>query len=158
MQFDSNQLLFLKHTWGVRENLFTMFLQPICLATPSQVRSISCAAESDGQALLTVHIEGAKQVNFTKGRVPLSKDSNQSRNWQTFWVVGHQLVLKCERERWRRSGWMECFGDPTQRRKNISWDMKKTGGLLSFKWTKAKWLENVCLWSPMVVNSLLKWA
>ncbi|XP_075872961.1 protein-tyrosine kinase 2-beta-like [Nelusetta ayraudi] len=34
---------------------------PICLATPSQVRSISCAAESDGHALLTVHIEGAKQ-------------------------------------------------------------------------------------------------
>lgn len=37
-------------------------LQPICLATPSQVRSISCSAESDGRALLTVHIEGAKQV------------------------------------------------------------------------------------------------
>ncbi|KAG7215725.1 hypothetical protein INR49_022082 [Caranx melampygus] len=30
-------------------------------ATFSQVRSISCTAESDGQALLTVHIEGAKQ-------------------------------------------------------------------------------------------------
>lgn len=26
------------------------------------MRSISCSAESDGQALLTVHIEGAKQV------------------------------------------------------------------------------------------------
>uniref|UniRef100_A0AAQ4QP87 non-specific protein-tyrosine kinase n=1 Tax=Gasterosteus aculeatus aculeatus TaxID=481459 RepID=A0AAQ4QP87_GASAC len=34
---------------------------PIRLATFSQVRSISCSAESDGQALLTVHIEGAKQ-------------------------------------------------------------------------------------------------
>ncbi|XP_070711842.1 protein-tyrosine kinase 2-beta-like isoform X1 [Pempheris klunzingeri] len=34
---------------------------PICLATFSQVRSISCSAESDGQALLTVHTEGAKQ-------------------------------------------------------------------------------------------------
>lgn len=37
--------------------------QPVCLATFSQVRSISCVAESDGRALLTVHIEGAKQVN-----------------------------------------------------------------------------------------------
>ncbi|XP_044043140.1 protein-tyrosine kinase 2-beta-like isoform X2 [Siniperca chuatsi] len=34
---------------------------PICLASFSQVRSISCSAESDGRALLTVHIEGAKQ-------------------------------------------------------------------------------------------------
>ncbi|XP_029301237.1 protein-tyrosine kinase 2-beta-like [Cottoperca gobio] len=34
---------------------------PVCLATFSQVRSISCSAESDGRALLTVHIEGAKQ-------------------------------------------------------------------------------------------------
>ncbi|XP_042368831.1 protein-tyrosine kinase 2-beta-like [Plectropomus leopardus] len=34
---------------------------PICLATFSQVRSISCSAETDGRALLTVHIEGAKQ-------------------------------------------------------------------------------------------------
>uniref|UniRef100_A0A8C3A246 non-specific protein-tyrosine kinase n=1 Tax=Cyclopterus lumpus TaxID=8103 RepID=A0A8C3A246_CYCLU len=34
---------------------------PMCLATFSQVRSISCSAEGDGQALLTVHIEGAKQ-------------------------------------------------------------------------------------------------
>ncbi|XP_059183851.1 protein-tyrosine kinase 2-beta-like [Centropristis striata] len=34
---------------------------PICLATPSQVRSISCSAETDGRALLTVHIEGAQQ-------------------------------------------------------------------------------------------------
>ncbi|XP_037617484.1 protein-tyrosine kinase 2-beta-like [Sebastes umbrosus] len=34
---------------------------PICLATFSQVRSISCSAESDGRALLIVHIEGAKQ-------------------------------------------------------------------------------------------------
>uniref|UniRef100_A0A3Q3VWC6 non-specific protein-tyrosine kinase n=1 Tax=Mola mola TaxID=94237 RepID=A0A3Q3VWC6_MOLML len=38
-------------------------LQPICLATPSQVRSISCKAESDGRALLTVHIEEALSVN-----------------------------------------------------------------------------------------------
>ncbi|XP_063733621.1 protein-tyrosine kinase 2-beta-like isoform X2 [Eleginops maclovinus] len=34
---------------------------PVCLATFSQVSSISCSAESDGRALLTVHIEGAKQ-------------------------------------------------------------------------------------------------
>lgn len=34
---------------------------PVCLATFSQVRSISCSAESDGRALLTVNIEGAKQ-------------------------------------------------------------------------------------------------
>ncbi|XP_068446539.1 protein-tyrosine kinase 2-beta-like [Clinocottus analis] len=33
----------------------------IRLATFSQVRSISCSAEGEGQALLTVHIEGAKQ-------------------------------------------------------------------------------------------------
>lgn len=39
-----------------------MSLQPVCLATFSQVRSISCSAEVDGRALLTVHIEGAKQV------------------------------------------------------------------------------------------------
>lgn len=36
--------------------------QPICLAKFSQVRSISCTAESDGRALLKAHIEGAKQV------------------------------------------------------------------------------------------------
>ncbi|XP_028427531.1 protein-tyrosine kinase 2-beta [Perca flavescens] len=34
---------------------------PVCLATFSQVRSISCSAESNSRALLTVHIEGAKQ-------------------------------------------------------------------------------------------------
>uniref|UniRef100_A0A3Q0SHZ7 non-specific protein-tyrosine kinase n=1 Tax=Amphilophus citrinellus TaxID=61819 RepID=A0A3Q0SHZ7_AMPCI len=34
---------------------------PICLAKFSQVCSISCTAESDGRALLTVHIEGTKQ-------------------------------------------------------------------------------------------------
>ncbi|TNN52595.1 Protein-tyrosine kinase 2-beta [Liparis tanakae] len=34
---------------------------PVRLATFSQVRSISCSAEEEGQALLTVHIEGAKQ-------------------------------------------------------------------------------------------------
>uniref|UniRef100_A0A7N6ABP1 non-specific protein-tyrosine kinase n=1 Tax=Anabas testudineus TaxID=64144 RepID=A0A7N6ABP1_ANATE len=34
---------------------------PVCLATFSKVRSISYSAESDGRALLTVHIEGAKQ-------------------------------------------------------------------------------------------------
>uniref|UniRef100_I3KDA3 non-specific protein-tyrosine kinase n=1 Tax=Oreochromis niloticus TaxID=8128 RepID=I3KDA3_ORENI len=34
---------------------------PICLAKFSQVRSISCTAESDGRALLKAHIEGAKQ-------------------------------------------------------------------------------------------------
>ncbi|KAM9327998.1 protein-tyrosine kinase 2-beta-like [Pholidichthys leucotaenia] len=32
-----------------------------CLPKFSQVRSISCSAKSDGQALLTVHIEGKKQ-------------------------------------------------------------------------------------------------
>ncbi|XP_034030024.1 protein-tyrosine kinase 2-beta-like [Thalassophryne amazonica] len=32
-----------------------------CLATFSQVRSISCSMETEGRALLTVHIEGAKQ-------------------------------------------------------------------------------------------------
>lgn len=35
--------------------------QPVCLAMFSQVCSISCSAESDGRALLTVHIEGAIQ-------------------------------------------------------------------------------------------------
>ncbi|XP_020510002.2 protein-tyrosine kinase 2-beta isoform X2 [Labrus bergylta] len=34
---------------------------PVCLASFSQVQSISCSAESDGRALLTVHIDGAKQ-------------------------------------------------------------------------------------------------
>ncbi|XP_061572121.1 protein-tyrosine kinase 2-beta-like [Cololabis saira] len=34
---------------------------PICLAKFSQVRGISCKAESDGRALLNVHIEGAEQ-------------------------------------------------------------------------------------------------
>ncbi|KAL7369596.1 hypothetical protein ABVT39_002938 [Epinephelus coioides] len=34
---------------------------PVCLATFSQVCSISCSAESDGRALLTVNIEGARQ-------------------------------------------------------------------------------------------------
>ncbi|XP_060922859.1 protein-tyrosine kinase 2-beta-like [Limanda limanda] len=34
---------------------------PVCLAAFSQVRSISCSAESDGRAVLTVHIEGAQQ-------------------------------------------------------------------------------------------------
>ncbi|KAM3585603.1 uncharacterized protein V6R79_022360 [Siganus canaliculatus] len=34
---------------------------PVCLATFSKVRSISCSADSDGRALLTVQIEGAKQ-------------------------------------------------------------------------------------------------
>lgn len=37
-------------------------LQATHLATPSQVRSISCSAESDGRALLTVNIEGGKEV------------------------------------------------------------------------------------------------
>uniref|UniRef100_A0A672ZUG9 non-specific protein-tyrosine kinase n=1 Tax=Sphaeramia orbicularis TaxID=375764 RepID=A0A672ZUG9_9TELE len=35
--------------------------QPMCLAAFAQVRSISCSAEKDGRALLTVHIEGAQQ-------------------------------------------------------------------------------------------------
>ncbi|KAM4537856.1 protein-tyrosine kinase 2-beta-like [Fundulus diaphanus] len=42
--------------------------KPICLAKFSDVCSISCSAESDGRALLTVHIEGSKQplaVNTT---------------------------------------------------------------------------------------------
>ncbi|CAB1413467.1 unnamed protein product [Pleuronectes platessa] len=34
---------------------------PVCLAAFTQVRSISCSAESDGRAVLTVHIEGAQQ-------------------------------------------------------------------------------------------------
>ncbi|RVE75493.1 hypothetical protein OJAV_G00017410 [Oryzias javanicus] len=34
---------------------------PICLAKFSQVCSITCTAEGDGRALLTVHIDGAKQ-------------------------------------------------------------------------------------------------
>ncbi|XP_047210981.1 protein-tyrosine kinase 2-beta-like isoform X1 [Girardinichthys multiradiatus] len=36
--------------------------KPICLAKFSDIRSISCTAESDGRALLTVHIEGSKQA------------------------------------------------------------------------------------------------
>lgn len=49
-------------------NIFTLsfnlcfYLQPTHLATPSQVCSISCSAENDGRALLTVNIEGGKQV------------------------------------------------------------------------------------------------
>ncbi|XP_021169115.2 protein-tyrosine kinase 2-beta [Fundulus heteroclitus] len=42
--------------------------KPVCLAKFSDVRSISCSAETDGRALLTVHIEGSKQplaVNTT---------------------------------------------------------------------------------------------
>ncbi|KAK5604306.1 hypothetical protein CRENBAI_019889 [Crenichthys baileyi] len=35
--------------------------KPVCLAKFSDIRSISCTAESDGRALLTVHIEGSKQ-------------------------------------------------------------------------------------------------
>ncbi|MEQ2228209.1 hypothetical protein ILYODFUR_006597, partial [Ilyodon furcidens] len=35
--------------------------KPICLAKFSDICSISCTAESDGRALLTVHIEGSKQ-------------------------------------------------------------------------------------------------
>ncbi|XP_014828259.1 PREDICTED: protein-tyrosine kinase 2-beta-like [Poecilia mexicana] len=35
--------------------------KPVCLAKFSDVRSISCTAEPDGRALLTVHIEGSKQ-------------------------------------------------------------------------------------------------
>ncbi|XP_015242030.1 PREDICTED: protein-tyrosine kinase 2-beta-like isoform X2 [Cyprinodon variegatus] len=35
--------------------------KPVCLAKFSDVRSISCSLESDGRALLTVHIEGSKQ-------------------------------------------------------------------------------------------------
>ncbi|KAM6945773.1 protein-tyrosine kinase 2-beta [Aplochiton taeniatus] len=34
---------------------------PICLATFSQVRSVECSQEKGAKALLTVHIEGAKQ-------------------------------------------------------------------------------------------------
>ncbi|XP_041637899.1 protein-tyrosine kinase 2-beta-like [Cheilinus undulatus] len=34
---------------------------PVCLASISQVQSISCSAESNGRALLTVHIDSAKQ-------------------------------------------------------------------------------------------------
>uniref|UniRef100_A0A3B4WI00 non-specific protein-tyrosine kinase n=1 Tax=Seriola lalandi dorsalis TaxID=1841481 RepID=A0A3B4WI00_SERLL len=45
-------------------SLFGTFIS-LCVLQPvaafSQVHSISCSAESDGQALLTVHIEGAKQ-------------------------------------------------------------------------------------------------
>uniref|UniRef100_A0A3Q2DXK2 non-specific protein-tyrosine kinase n=1 Tax=Cyprinodon variegatus TaxID=28743 RepID=A0A3Q2DXK2_CYPVA len=43
--------------------LFCIFSvsQPVCLAKFSDVRSISCSLESDGRALLTVHIEGSKQ-------------------------------------------------------------------------------------------------
>ncbi|KAM8904491.1 protein-tyrosine kinase 2-beta-like isoform 2-T3 [Spinachia spinachia] len=60
----------LVHGWNLTINLVigpegisqqTENSTPMCLATFSQVRSISCSAESDGQALLTVHIEGAKQ-------------------------------------------------------------------------------------------------
>lgn len=43
---------------------YIFHLQPVCLATFSKVRSISYSAESDGRALLTVHIEGAKQVTL----------------------------------------------------------------------------------------------
>ncbi|XP_047432330.1 protein-tyrosine kinase 2-beta-like [Mugil cephalus] len=59
----------LVHSWNLTIDLVigpdgisqqTENSKPICLATFSQVRSISCSAESDGQALLTVHIEGAK--------------------------------------------------------------------------------------------------
>ncbi|XP_026157469.1 protein-tyrosine kinase 2-beta-like isoform X2 [Mastacembelus armatus] len=60
----------LVHGWSVTIDLVispegisqqTENSNPICLASFSQVRSIAFSAESDGRALLTVHIEGAKQ-------------------------------------------------------------------------------------------------
>ncbi|XP_069567866.1 protein-tyrosine kinase 2-beta-like [Brachyistius frenatus] len=60
----------LVHSWSVTIDLVissegisqqTDNSTPVCLAKFSQVRSISCSAESDGRALLTVHIEGTKQ-------------------------------------------------------------------------------------------------
>ncbi|XP_037552312.1 protein-tyrosine kinase 2-beta-like [Nematolebias whitei] len=60
----------LVHSWNLTIDLLisaegisqqTENSAPICLAKFSQVRSISSAAESDGRALLTVHIEGAQQ-------------------------------------------------------------------------------------------------
>uniref|UniRef100_UPI0037E79E8D protein-tyrosine kinase 2-beta-like n=1 Tax=Semicossyphus pulcher TaxID=241346 RepID=UPI0037E79E8D len=44
---------------GIRQQ--TENSTPVCLASFSQVQSICTSAESDGRALLTVHIEGAKQ-------------------------------------------------------------------------------------------------
>uniref|UniRef100_A0A669D1S5 non-specific protein-tyrosine kinase n=1 Tax=Oreochromis niloticus TaxID=8128 RepID=A0A669D1S5_ORENI len=51
----------LAQCWCFTQESFACQLVPICLAKFSQVRSISCTAESDGRALLKAHIEGAKQ-------------------------------------------------------------------------------------------------
>ncbi|XP_058479103.1 protein-tyrosine kinase 2-beta-like [Solea solea] len=60
----------LVHGWSIKIDLVigpegisqqTENSTPVSLAAFSQVRSISCSAGSEGQAMLTVHIEGAKQ-------------------------------------------------------------------------------------------------
>lgn len=55
--------LFLLYFYFFHLCLLPVF-QSVCLTTFSQVCSISTSAESDSQALLTVHIEGGSQVNF----------------------------------------------------------------------------------------------
>ena len=42
--------------------MFVPSPQPVLLASFGQVRSIQCSKESDGRAMLNVHMEGAGQV------------------------------------------------------------------------------------------------
>ncbi|MEQ2162974.1 hypothetical protein GOODEAATRI_025424 [Goodea atripinnis] len=51
----------LSQCYSITEESYGCQLVPICLAKFSDIRSISCTAESDGRALLTVHIQGSKQ-------------------------------------------------------------------------------------------------
>ncbi|KAK7893220.1 hypothetical protein WMY93_022372 [Mugilogobius chulae] len=60
----------LVHGWNLNINLVigcdgisqqTENSKPACLTTFSEIRSVSCSSESDGKALLSVHIEGAAQ-------------------------------------------------------------------------------------------------
>uniref|UniRef100_A0A672IFV0 Protein kinase domain-containing protein n=1 Tax=Salarias fasciatus TaxID=181472 RepID=A0A672IFV0_SALFA len=67
----------LEHGWSLTIDLVigpegisqqTENSKPVCLATFSQVSSISCSPQPDGRALLNVHIDGAKQVTTSSWR------------------------------------------------------------------------------------------
>ncbi|KAK2880314.1 protein-tyrosine kinase 2-beta-like isoform X1 [Channa argus] len=47
---------------------------PICLATFSQVRSISCSVEQDGQALLTVHIDSKQPLSVNTSSLAVAEN------------------------------------------------------------------------------------
>ncbi len=77
---------------------FWSFLQPICLATFSQVRSISCSAESDSRAVLTVHIDGAKQVTSINLKEQLNILEKvficlPALSWMKDWCQFHVCVI-----------------------------------------------------------------